>query len=38
MRRQEIFQKLDALVREAEELGVAGRELCAGYKEGEKHD
>lgn len=38
VRRQEIFQKLDALVREAEELGVAGRELCRRIQEGEKHD
>lgn len=28
VRREEIFQRLDALVQEAEELGMTGKELC----------
>ena len=38
VRRQEIFQKLDGLVREAKELGVTAQELCGRIQEGEKHD
>ena len=38
VRRGEIFQKLDALAREAEEFGIARQELCRRIQEGEKDD
>ena len=38
VRREEIFQKLDALAREAEEFGIARQDLCRRIQEGEKDD